>query len=267
MSHDTLVYESDFLNLPSMLSARLSTLQLWFDPLRGDATAWYCLVAACVILVFLIVLRVARLMRSRRQIAPVRVSDMRSEPNLSESGVLPTAISDPKDVIKAAQVEAVLLVKNAISTIYSVNSADPVVPVSPVLASADAPVADAFVSPSVVSREMPRTANSTSPAAVDECLEQVPLALIIQACQQQLKIQSSALLIQGERILALETALEHMERRQQHAEEERHRLENYDEAIALAAKGIDADTLMSRFNLSASEAELITLLHGRRNTT
>jgi hypothetical protein len=40
----------------------------------------------------------------------------------------------------------------------------------------------------------------------------------------------------------------------------------FDQAIALAGQGGDADRLVSHFGLSRGEADLVSLLHGRRKT-
>lgn len=135
---------------------------------------------------------------------------------------------------------------------------------SPVTFAAPAPEpARVFAEPALLGTASAPTAQ----AAVT--LEHVMASLqtqtrLIQNLQQQLKVQSSALLLQGERLLAAEAALAQVDQRQQGLEEERHRLENYDQAIALAGSGVDTDALMEQFGLSASEAELITLLHGKR---
>lgn len=80
----------------------------------------------------------------------------------------------------------------------------------------------------------------------------------------QLKAQSSAFLLQGERLLRLEAMAE------QSAEsvpdttghEELQRLSTFDQAIELAGQGATAEMLMAQCGLSVSEARLVVLVHG-----
>lgn len=80
----------------------------------------------------------------------------------------------------------------------------------------------------------------------------------------QLKAQSSAFLLQGERLLRLEAIAE------QAAEpvpdvagnEALQRLSTFDQAIELAGQGATAEMLMAQCGLSVSEARLVVRVHG-----
>jgi len=84
----------------------------------------------------------------------------------------------------------------------------------------------------------------------------------------QLKAQSSAFLLQGERLLHLESRVE-PEPAEAAADtatevsEETQRLSTFDQAIELAAQGVSAEALMARCGLSVSEARLVVLVHGK----
>lgn len=114
---------------------------------------------------------------------------------------------------------------------------------APVALPADAPV------------EIP--ASVATPASVDG-LQQ--LRLEVAALQEQVRLQSSALLLQSEAIRALESYVALVD--QQGGRESGGA--DYEDAVSLAARGLDAETLMARTGISATEAELILRLHGRR---
>ena len=80
----------------------------------------------------------------------------------------------------------------------------------------------------------------------------------------QLNAQSSAFLLQGERLLRLEGLVEHAAESVPDAtsNEERQRLSTFDQAIELAVQGATAETLMTQCGLSVSEAKLVVLVHG-----
>lgn len=89
--------------------------------------------------------------------------------------------------------------------------------------------------------------------------------LQIQALTAQMKAQSSAFLLQGERLLRLESISEKaVEVTPPDPEaEELQRLSTFDQAIELAGQGASAEALMSRCGLSVSEARLVVLVHGK----
>ncbi|MES2719393.1 MAG: DUF2802 domain-containing protein [Pseudomonadota bacterium] len=81
----------------------------------------------------------------------------------------------------------------------------------------------------------------------------------------QMKAQSSAFLLQGERLLRLEALAEQMPGQVagEAGSEESQRLSTFDQAIELAQQGATAEVLMSRCGLSVSEAQLVVLVHGK----
>ena len=82
----------------------------------------------------------------------------------------------------------------------------------------------------------------------------------------QMKAQSSAFLLQGERLLRLEALAEQMPGQlvaDEAGSEELQRLSTFDQAIELAHQGATAEVLMSRCGLSVSEAQLVVLVHGK----
>lgn len=82
----------------------------------------------------------------------------------------------------------------------------------------------------------------------------------------QMKAQSSAFLLQGERLLRLEALAEQAAGHvvaDEASREELQRLSTFDQAIELAHQGATAEVLMSRCGLSVSEAQLVVLVHGK----
>lgn len=92
--------------------------------------------------------------------------------------------------------------------------------------------------------------------------------LQIQSLTTQMKAQSSAFLLQGERLLRLESisdAVPEAPAQQQDAgDEDMQRLSTFDQAIELAGQGVTAEELISRCGLSVSEARLVVLVHGKQ---
>lgn len=90
----------------------------------------------------------------------------------------------------------------------------------------------------------------------------------IQALLAQVKAQSSAFLLQGERLLRLESVIEPVPAAVPEASGadagsvEVKRLNTFDQAIELARQGASADVLMAECGLSVSEARLVVLVHG-----
>lgn len=95
------------------------------------------------------------------------------------------------------------------------------------------------------------------------------LSLQIQALTTQMKAQASAFLLQGERLLILESSVA-PENRPADTElsdiESEQRLSTFDQAIELATHGATAEALMLRCGLSVSEARLVVLVHGKPAT-
>lgn len=104
-----------------------------------------------------------------------------------------------------------------------------------------------------------------SPVQTDLQQEIQELRLALSAVQDQVRMQSSALLLQSEAIRAMEAYMELLDNRQHStsAAADSAPVNDYDTAINLASKGLDAETLMARTGISATEAELITRLHGQ----
>lgn len=288
------------LPLPEILSKHLPTALSWLDMLRHDAQGWYSLLGGFAALLLLVLLAFVSFVRRRRQ---RRLQAGRQAMAEAMTQASAAAVQASPGTVSADPVQApvVLPIKQAISSIYSVMPvaadsydaaivrAEPVPPArQPLLAEPGMATAVHVAAPPGATPAMPaHVASDTHTATVASAFSsttetptvsvsaeepssfQVQLQSqqrLLRELQQQIKIQSSALLIQGQRLLAVESALEQVDQRQQRFEEERNRLENYDEAIALAASGIDSDSLRQRFNLSPSEAELITLLHGKRSS-
>lgn len=89
---------------------------------------------------------------------------------------------------------------------------------------------------------------------------------VIELLTAQLKAQSSAFLMQGERLLHLESSFvssqDSVDAQGSIAPESSERLSTFDEAIRLAAAGASVERLMSECELSQSEARLVALVHG-----
>ncbi len=104
-------------------------------------------------------------------------------------------------------------------------------------------------------------------SAVDRLLQRVESQQAqIHALLDELKAQSSALLVQGERLLALEARVAGLGAggavgaAAEAASTDQ--LPSLEQAIALAAQGADEHELVNRLGLSAAEARLINLVHG-----
>lgn len=90
----------------------------------------------------------------------------------------------------------------------------------------------------------------------------------IVALLAQVKAQSSAFLLQGERLLQLESQIEPAEQVVSEVaadtlSEDVQRLSTFDQAIEMARHGASAEALMSQCGLSVSEARLVVLVHGQ----
>lgn len=96
-------------------------------------------------------------------------------------------------------------------------------------------------------------------AAVDRLLQRVESQQAqIHELVSELKSQSSAVVLQGERLMALEAHVTGLV-----AEPEPEAVEQpLEEAISSAAQGLSTEELVSRFGLSEAEARLIHLVHG-----
>lgn len=101
--------------------------------------------------------------------------------------------------------------------------------------------------------------------ALQRLIEQQQLQ--IQSLTAQMKAQSSAFLLQGERLLRLESindAVPEAPAQQEAGDEDLQRLSTFDQAIELAGQGATAEELISRCGLSVSEARLVVLVHGKQ---
>lgn len=85
----------------------------------------------------------------------------------------------------------------------------------------------------------------------------------VDALLAQVKAQSSAFLLQGERLLRLESLAEPAASAATGSEESVQRLSTFDHAIELAGQGASAEALMAECGLSVSEARLVVLVHGK----
>lgn len=97
-------------------------------------------------------------------------------------------------------------------------------------------------------------------AAVDRLLQRVESQQAqIHELVSELKSQSSAVVLQGERLMALEAHVTGLVAAEPEPEVVEQPLE---EAISSAAQGLSTEELVSRFGLSEAEARLIHLVHG-----
>ena len=79
--------------------------------------------------------------------------------------------------------------------------------------------------------------------------------------EKKIELQNSAMSLLGERVGALEEYLEMMGARQQRQEVDKKDVRFYQQAIGLADKGLSSQELAQRCGISASEADLITMLY------
>ncbi|WP_373081401.1 DUF2802 domain-containing protein [Zhongshania sp.] len=79
--------------------------------------------------------------------------------------------------------------------------------------------------------------------------------------EKKIELQNSAMSLLGERVSALEEYLEMIGSRQQRQEVDKKDVRFYQQAIGLADKGLSAEELAQRCGISASEADLITMLY------
>ncbi|MDZ4296761.1 MAG: DUF2802 domain-containing protein [Moraxellaceae bacterium] len=117
--------------------------------------------------------------------------------------------------------------------------------------------------PTAAKSEPTIEASAAAPTEWQQEIQELRLAL--SAVQDQVRMQSSALLLQSEAIRAMEAYMELLDNRQHSttAAADSAPVNDYDTAINLATKGVDAETLMARTGISATEAELIQRLHGQ----
>ncbi|MEL0027596.1 MAG: hypothetical protein VW625_02855, partial [Perlucidibaca sp.] len=145
-------------------------------------------------------------------------------------------------------------------------------------ASAPAPaepapaVALAAASAATGSNEPPARENASlrlMVSAVDRLLQRVESQQAqIHALLDELKAQSSALVVQGERVLELEARVSALASgvpvaATASASGAETQLPALEQAIALAARGAGEQELVSQLGLSAAEARLINLVHGQ----
>ncbi|MFT6163720.1 MAG: hypothetical protein ACJA1T_000058 [Zhongshania aliphaticivorans] len=79
--------------------------------------------------------------------------------------------------------------------------------------------------------------------------------------EKKIEFQNSAMSLLGERVTALEEYLEMIGSRQQRQDADKKDVRFYQQAIGLADKGLSAKELAERCGISASEADLITMLY------
>lgn len=86
---------------------------------------------------------------------------------------------------------------------------------------------------------------------------------VVELLTSQMKAQSSAFLLQGERLLQLENGASNEVVSEPLQVEDEKRLSTFDQAISLASSGASAEQLMAECGLSQSEARLVVLVHGK----
>ena len=79
--------------------------------------------------------------------------------------------------------------------------------------------------------------------------------------EKKIEFQNSAMSLLGERVTALEEYLEMIGSRQERQHVDKKDARFYQQAIGLADKGLSAQELAQRCGISASEADLITMLY------
>ncbi|MDF1693881.1 MAG: DUF2802 domain-containing protein [Zhongshania sp.] len=84
---------------------------------------------------------------------------------------------------------------------------------------------------------------------------------IIASLEKKIELQNSAMSLLGERVSALEEYLEMIGSRQQRQDADKKDMRFYQQAISMADKGLSAEELAQRCGISASEADLITMLY------
>lgn len=86
---------------------------------------------------------------------------------------------------------------------------------------------------------------------------------VVELLTSQMKAQSSAFLLQGERLLQLENGASNEATSEPLPVDDSQRLSTFDQAIRLASSGASAEQLMAECGLSQSEARLVVLVHGK----
>jgi hypothetical protein len=86
---------------------------------------------------------------------------------------------------------------------------------------------------------------------------------VVELLMVQMKAQSSAFLLQGERLLQLENGVCNEVTSESSEAEDSQRLSTFDQAIRLASSGASTEQLMAECGLSQSEARLVVLVHGQ----
>ncbi len=230
-------------------------LQYWVDQwMQGVASIQAMIrpedaIVLGVVLAFLVASCVFLVIWRRRQRAMIHVDQDAIEPSMSVSTV--TEAEAPQRQITAAEFLAQIQGDNPV--LQAKTKTEPRV------------VTDSALEPEL---EQPATIEpvlKTEPAALDLQQEVQELRLALSAVQDQVRMQSSALLLQSEAIRAMEAYMELLDNRQHStsAAADSAPVNDYDTAISLASKGVDAETLMARTGISATEADLITRLHGQ----
>ncbi|MEX1669570.1 DUF2802 domain-containing protein [Zhongshania guokunii] len=84
---------------------------------------------------------------------------------------------------------------------------------------------------------------------------------LIATLEKKIELQNSAMSLLGERVSALEEYLEMIGSRQQRQDADKKDMRFYQQAISMVDKGLSAEELAQRCGISASEADLITMLY------
>lgn len=230
-------------------------LQYWVDQwMQGVASIQAMIrpedaIVLGVVLAFLVASCVFLVIWRRRQRAMIHVNQDAIEPSMSVS--TEAEAEAPQRQITAAEFLAQIQGDNPV--LQAKTKTGPRV------------VTDSVLEPELEQPTAIEPILSNEPAALDLQQEVQELRLALSAVQDQVRMQSSALLLQSDAIRAMEAYMELLENRQHStsAAADSAPVNDYDTAINLASKGVDAETLMARTGISATEAELITRLHGQ----
>lgn len=178
------------------------------------------------------------------------------------SAMVVTPQSEPDVPRNALGEEIVQMHPERLQQLYGVPEAKPVEPVEPppqaVSAVNDLPlglIAD-------LSDELAKQQQIVDKLTLLTAQQQHNIEMLV----AQLKAQSSAFLLQGERLLRLEflaTQQSAVPEAEATSCEETQRLSTFDQAIELAGQGASVEALMAQCGLSVSEARLVVLVHGK----
>ncbi len=240
-------------------------LQYWVDQWMQGVASLQLMIAPedaivlGVVLAFFVASLVFTVIWLRRRRSAVHIEKEAIEPSLTAGSDSQAEV--PQRQITAAEFLAQIQGENPVLQIKSKTEPRIVPEVVPDLA----PELERKQEPELDQPAVIEPVLSTEPEALDLQQEVQELRLALSAVQDQVRMQSSALLLQSEAIRAMEAYMELLDNRQHStsAAADSAPVNDYDTAINLASKGVDAETLMARTGISATEAELITRLHGQ----